>query len=66
MINVSPVLVHVFIVLVLIGVLLWLVDTYIPMAASIKSLLNVVVFVAVLLWVLHVFGFAENLKVPSL
>jgi len=64
--NVSPVLMHVVVVLVLIGVLLWLVNTYIPMAASIKSLLNVVVFVAVLLWVLRVFGLADNLTLPSL
>lgn len=64
--NVSPVLIHVFIVLLLVGVLLWLVNTYIPMAASIKSLLNVIVFVAVLLWVLRVFGFADNVNLPSL
>jgi hypothetical protein len=65
-VNVSPVLIHVVLVLVLIGVLLWLVNTYIPMAASIKSLLNVIVFVAVLLWVLHVFGFADNINLPAL
>jgi len=64
--NVSPVLVHVFVVLLLVGILLWLVNTYIPMAASIKSLLNVIVFVAVLLWVLRVFGFADNINLPAL
>jgi hypothetical protein len=64
--DVSPMLMHVVVVLVLISVLLWLVNTYIPMAASIKSLLNVVVFVAVLLWVLRVFGLADNLTLPSL
>ncbi len=49
-------LVHVVIVLIVVGVLLWLVNTYLPMASSIKSILNFVVIVAVILWLLQVFG----------
>jgi hypothetical protein len=49
-------LVHVVLVLVVVGVLLWLVNSYIPMAGSIKSILNAVVVIAVVLWLLSVFG----------
>lgn len=49
-------LVHVVIVLIVVGVLLWLVNTYLPMASSIKSILNFVVIIAVILWLLKVFG----------
>ncbi|TGU74190.1 hypothetical protein E4633_01605 [Geomonas terrae] len=54
-------LVHVLLVLIVVGVLLWLVNTYIPMAASIKSILNAVVVIVVVLWLLNVFGLMENL-----
>ena len=49
-------LVHVILVLIVVGVLLWLVNSYIPMAGSIKSILNAVVIIAVVLWLLTVFG----------
>ncbi len=49
-------LIHVVIVLVVVGVLLWLVNTYLPMASAIKSILNFVVIVAVILWLLKVYG----------
>ena len=42
--------------LIIIGVLLWLVNTYIPMDAKIKQILNIVVLIAVVLWLLQVFG----------
>jgi hypothetical protein len=48
-------LIDIVIVLVVVGLLLWLINTYIPMAAGIKSLLNIVVFVVVLVWVLQAF-----------
>ena len=48
-------LINIIVILILVGVALWLVNTYIPMAAGIKSLLNVVVFVVVLIWLLQVF-----------
>lgn len=54
-------LVHVLLVLIVVGVLLWLVNTFIPMAASIKSILNAVVVIVVVLWLLNVFGLLDNL-----
>jgi hypothetical protein len=56
-------LVDVLLVLIIAGLLLWLVNTYIPMAGGIKSLLNVVVFVVVLVWVLQVFGLVGSLPI---
>jgi len=49
-------LINVVIVLIVVGVLLWLVNRYIPMASSIKSILNAVVVIAVVIWLLKVFG----------
>ncbi len=49
-------LIHVVVVLIVVGVLLWLVNSYIPMAGSIKSILNAVVVIAVVIWLLTVFG----------
>lgn len=49
-------------VLIVVGVLLWLVNTYIPMARSIKSILNAVVVIAVVLWLLSVFGLLSSLS----
>ena len=48
-------LITLIIVLVVIGVLMWLVNTYIPMDGKIKQILNVVVIIAVVLWLLSVF-----------
>ena len=53
-------LLTVLLTLVVVGVLLWLINTYIPMDAKIKRILNIVAVVAVGLWVLNAFGlFAE-------
>ena len=49
-------LLSVVLALVVVGVSLWLVNNYIPMASSIKTILNVVVVVAVAVWVLKVVG----------
>lgn len=49
-------LVTVVLALVVVGVLLWLVNRYIPMQGQIKSILNGVVVIAVILWLLKVFG----------
>ena len=54
-------LIQVVLVLIVVGVLLWLVNTYIPMAASIKSILNAVVVIVVVLWLLNVFGLLQHL-----
>ena len=42
--------------LIVVGLLLWLVNTYIPMDGKIKQILNVVVVIAVIIWVLYAFG----------
>jgi hypothetical protein len=49
-------------VLIVVGVLLWLVNRFIPMQSSIKSILNGVVVVAVVLWLLNVFGLFHSLS----
>jgi hypothetical protein len=59
-------LVQVVLTLIVIGVLLWLINRFIPMAGSIKSILNAVVVIAVVLWLLQVFGlinFISNVRV---
>ena len=49
-------LVNVVLALVVVGVLLWLVNRYIPMQSTIKGILNAVVVIAVVLWMLKAFG----------
>ena len=55
-------LVTIVITLIVVGVLLWLVNTYIPMDGKIKKVLNVVVMVVVVLWLLNVFGVLGHLR----
>ena len=61
-------LVDIVLVLIVVGLIMWLVNTYVPMAGGIKSLLNVVVFVVALVWVLLVFGLvgAIPIRIPPL
>jgi len=49
-------LVNVVVRLMVIGVLMWLVNRYIPMQGTIKGILNAVVVIAVVLWILNIFG----------
>ena len=49
-------LIHIVVVLIVVGVLLWLINNFIPMQSTIKSLLNGVVVIVVVLWLLQVFG----------
>ncbi|HXJ06305.1 MAG TPA: Thivi_2564 family membrane protein [Candidatus Acidoferrum sp.] len=49
-------LLQILMVLIVVGVLLWLVNSYIPMQGTIKSILNAVVIICVVLWLLNVFG----------
>ena len=49
-------LINLLIALVVVGMLLWFVNNYIPMDSKIKSILNVVVVIAVVLWLLSAFG----------
>ncbi len=55
-------LLQVVLVLIVVGVLLWMVDRFIPMASSIKSILNAVVTIAVVLWLLNIFGLLHALS----
>jgi uncharacterized BrkB/YihY/UPF0761 family membrane protein len=55
-------LIQVVVVLVVVGVILWLINRFIPMARSIKSILNAVVVIAVVLWLLNVFGISSYLS----
>ncbi len=55
-------LVQVALTLIVVGVLLWLVNTYVPMARSIKSILNAVVVIVVVLWLLNVFGLLDSVR----
>jgi len=55
-------LITLVITLIVVGVLLWLVNTYIPMDGKIKKILNIVVVVVVVLWLLNVFGVWGHLR----
>jgi predicted membrane protein len=54
-------LLNIVVVLIVVGVALWLINRYIPMASSIKAILNVVVVIAVGVWVLQAVGLWGNL-----
>lgn len=54
-------LIMIVLVLIVVGVLLWLINTYIPMARPIKTILNIVVIIVVILWLLSTFGIITGL-----
>ena len=61
-------LISLVVTLIVIGVLLWLVNTYIPMDGKIKKILNVVVVICVVVWLLFAFGILNNsndIRVPQ-
>lgn len=61
-------LMNIAIVLVVVGIALWLINTYIPMAGGMKSLLNLVAFVVVLVWLLQglgVIGAIPGVHIPA-
>lgn len=49
-------LLHVLLVIIVAGLLLWLVNRYIPMQGTIKFILNLVVVIVLVVWLLRVFG----------
>lgn len=49
-------LLNVVLTLVVVGVVLWLINAYIPMQSTIKKILNIVVVIVVVLWLLYGFG----------
>ena len=55
-------LVTVIVVLIVVGVLLWLINNYLPMDGKIKSILNAVVVIVVVLWLLQAFGVLGSLS----
>ena len=52
-------LLNVLIVLIVVGVVLWLVNSFIPMDHKIKSILNIVAVIAVIIWLLRVFNIVQ-------
>jgi hypothetical protein len=57
---------NVILTLVFVGVLLWLVNTYLPMDGKIKSILNAVIVIAVIFWLLNVFGVLSSMGVARI
>lgn len=55
-------LLTIVIVLIVVGVLLWLVNTYIPMDRKIKTILNVVVVIVLIIWLLKAFGLLNSIS----
>ncbi|MHB8336095.1 MAG: Thivi_2564 family membrane protein [Ignavibacteriaceae bacterium] len=55
-------LIGLVIVLIVVGVVLWLINSYIPMQSTIKKILNAVVIIVVVLWLLRAFGLLESLQ----
>jgi hypothetical protein len=55
-------LLQILMVLIVVGVLLWLVNSFVPMQGTIKSLLNAVVVIATVLWLLNIFGLFHSLS----
>lgn len=54
-------IVTIVLVLIGVGVVLWLINRYIPMQSTIKNILNAVVVIVVVIWLLKVFGVWDNL-----
>lgn len=59
--KIMPIL-TIILILVAVGVILWLVNTYVPMDGKIKRILNIAVVIIVALWLLKVFGVLGPLK----
>ena len=55
-------LIHIVLVLIVVGVLLWLINSFIPMDSKIKSLLNIVVVIGVIIWLLQAFGIIGSIS----
>ncbi len=55
-------LLTIVLVLIVAGVILWLVNNYIPMQRTIKNILNIVVVIVLVLWLLSAFGVLHNLQ----
>ncbi len=61
-------LITLVIVLVVVGVVLWLINSYIPMQSTIKKILNIVVIIVVIIWLLSAFGIidgSDNIRIGN-
>ncbi|MBF0313508.1 MAG: hypothetical protein HQK50_15390 [Oligoflexia bacterium] len=56
-------LIQLVITLVVVGLILWAINSYIPMQPTIKKILNVVVIIIVILWILSLFGLIGNMPI---
>ncbi len=55
-------LIQLVVTLVVVGMILWVINSYIPMQATIKKILNAVVVIVVILWLLNVFGVLDPMS----
>jgi hypothetical protein len=55
-------LINVLLVLIVVGVILWLINTYIPMDRKIKNILNIVAVIIVIIWLLRALGLMDSLS----
>ena len=55
-------LINLIVVLIVVGVILWLINNYLPMDGKIKSILNAVVVIVVVLWLIQIFGLLTSLR----
>jgi type IV secretory pathway TrbD component len=55
-------LINVVLTLIVVGILLWLVNRYIPMQGTIKGILNAVVVIVVVVWIVNVFGLSHYIS----
>ncbi|WP_299199353.1 Thivi_2564 family membrane protein [uncultured Amphritea sp.] len=55
-------LINLIVALIVVGVLLWLVNTYLPMDRKIKNILNIVVVIVVVIWLLQAFGVLGSMQ----
>ena len=57
-------LISLMLTIVVVGVILWLINAYVPMQATVKKILNVVVIIVLILWLLNAFGVMGTLNRP--
>jgi predicted membrane protein len=55
-------LISLVLALIVVGVVLWLINRFIPMQSTIKKILNAVVIIVVVIWLLSAFGLIDNLN----
>jgi len=55
-------IISVAVIIIVIGILLWAANSYIPMDGKIKNILNVAVVIAVILWLLKIFGVLDSVR----